>query len=176
VQAGAVAPLLTAIDLQATHYRAVNRMRDDRSLEVILPTWLDPVIRADLARRLGVDLLDVSKARIAGWFQARNVHPQYVVDWQDIATTAASGFTAAPTGVSFLLYAAGTFVKGVTDSITFENIYDSVLLGTNDYTALFTEDPYLVAKRAHDSRVVTVGLNPDGATHTGIEIQRNGTV
>jgi hypothetical protein len=174
-QAGAVAPLLSAIDLQAMHYRAINRTADDKTLEIVLPNWVKGVLRMDLARRSGVDLLDVSDARISGWFAQRNVNPQYVVDWQDIATTPASGFTAAPTGVSFLLYAAGTFVQGVTDSIMFENIYDSVLLGTNDFTALFTEDPFLVAKRMNDSRVVNVGLNPDGSTHIGVDILRNGT-
>jgi hypothetical protein len=175
-QAGATAPLLTAIDLQATHYRAVNRMGDKATLEVVLPTWVKAVIRADLARRNGLAEFEVSDARISSWFANRNVSVQYVVDWQDIATTAASGFTAAPTGVQFLIYAAGTFVKGVTDSITFENIYDSVLLGTNDYTALFTEDPFLVAKRNHDSRVITVPVCPDGATHAGVDIACNGTI
>jgi hypothetical protein len=175
-QAGATAPLLTAIDLQATHYRALSRMKDDATLEVVLPTWIQVAIRADLARRLGVDLISVPQARINAWFAERNVNAQYVVDWQDISTTAASGFTAAPSGVSFLLYAAGTHVKGVTDSITLENIYDSVLLGTNDYTALFTEDPFLVAKRNHDSRVVTVPITPDGATHIGVDIAANGTI
>jgi len=174
-QAGAVAPLLSAVDLQAMHYRAINRTADDKTLEVVLPNWVKGVLRMDLARRSGVDLLDVSDARIAGWFSQRNLNPQYVVDWQDIATTPASGFTAAPTGVSFLLYAAGTFVQGVTDSIMFENIYDSVLLGTNDFTALFTEDPFLVAKRMNDSRVVNVGLNPDGSASLNIDINRNGT-
>jgi hypothetical protein len=175
-QVGAVAPLLTAIDLQATHYRAVNRMARNATLEVVLPTWVDTVIRADLARRLGVDLISVPDARINSWFAERQVNVQYVVDWQDIATTAASGFTAPPSEVDFLLYAAGTFVKGVTDSITLENIYDSVLLGTNDYTALFTEDPYLVAKRNHDSRVVTVPVSPTGHTAGGINIDPDGSV
>lgn len=174
-QAGAVAPLLTAIDLQATHYRAVNRMDKNATLEVLLPTWTDMVVRADLARRLGVDLLSVPQARINAWFSERNINTRFVVDWQDISTTPASGFTAAPSGIDFLMHAAGTFVKGVTDSITLENIYDSVLLGTNDYTALFTEDPFLVAKRCHDSRVVTVPICPNGATHIGVEIACNGT-
>jgi len=174
-QVGAVAPLLTALDLQATHYRALNRMARNATIEVVLPSWTDVIVRADLARRLGVDLLSVPDARIAQWFTERQVNPQYVVDWQDISTTAASGFTSAPTGVQFLMYAAGTFVKGVTDSITFENIYDSVLLGTNDYTALFTEDPYLVAKRNHDSRVVTVPVSPTGHTAGGIAIDPDGT-
>lgn len=174
-QVGAVAPLLTAIDLQATHYRALNRMNRNATLEVVLPSWTNTIVRADLARRLGVDLISVPEARVNAWFSERKVNVQYVVDWQDISTTAASGFTAAPSGISFLMYSAGTFVKGVTDSITLENIYDSVLLGTNDYTALFTEDPYLVAKRCHDSRVVTVPICPDGATHVGVAIDCDGT-
>lgn len=173
-QAGATAPLLTAIDLQATHYRALNRMSDNASLEVVLPTWIKGVLRSDLARRLGVDLLDVPDSRISKWFSERNVKVQFVVDWQDIATTAASGFTSWPASVTFLIYSAGTWVKGVSDSITLENIYDSVNLGTNDYTALFTEDPYLVAKRCHDSRAVTVDLCADGATHIGVAIACNG--
>jgi hypothetical protein len=173
-QKGATAPLLTAIDLQAMHYRAVNRMSDSATLEVVLPTWTKSVIRADLARRQGVDLIDVPEARINAWMAARNVSAQYVVDWQDIGTTAASAFTTAPTSVDFLLYNAGTFVKGVAEGWTFENIYDSVGLGTNDFTALFTEDPFLVAKRCHDSRVVSVPICPDGATHIGLDIGCNG--
>lgn len=175
-QAGATAPLLTALDLQATHYRAVNRMADTAVLEAVLPTWAKTIIRADLARRQGVDLLDVPDSRIAAWFTARRVNPQYVVDWQDISTTPASGYIATETSIDFLLFAAGTFVKGVTDSITFENIYDSVGLGTNDYTALFTEDPYMVMKRCHDSRVVTVPVCADGATKLGVNITCDGTV
>jgi hypothetical protein len=176
LQAGAVAPLLTAIDLQATHMRAVNRMERNASIEVVLPTWTDVLVRADLARRLGVDLLSVPEQRINAWFAERQVNPQYVVDWQDISTTAASGFVAAPTGVDFLMYPAGTFIKGSTDSITLENIYDSVLLGRTNYTALFTEDPYLVARRNHDARRVRVPVTPDGATHVGIDIKPDGTV
>jgi hypothetical protein len=175
-QVGAVAPLLTAIDLQATHYRAVNRMARNASLEIILPTWTDVLVRADLARRQGVDLLDVSEQRMNKWFTDRQVNAQFVVDWQDISTTAASGFTSAPSEVDFLLFAAGTFVKGSTEAITFENIYDSVLLGTNDYTALFTEDPYLVAKRYHDSRVVTVPVEATGHTAGGVLIDPDGSI
>jgi hypothetical protein len=174
-QAGAAAPLLTAVDLQATHYRAVNRMDDKATLEIVLPTWVKAVLRSDLARRLGLAEFEVSDQRINSWFTNRNVNAQYVVDWQDISTVPAANFIAAPSGVEFLLYAGGTFVKGVSDSITFENIYDSVLLGTNDYTALFTEDPYLVLQRNHDARRVVVPVQADGATHMGIEIKADGT-
>lgn len=174
-QAGATAPLLTSIELQAQHYRATNRMSDTATLELVFPMWVRGVVRSDLSRRLGVDLISVTDARINGFFSNLNVNPQWVVDWQDIATTDAAEFTSWPGEVQFLLYAAGTFVRGVSPSITFENLYDSVGLGTNDYTALFTEDPYLVAKRCNDSRVVTVDLCANGSTHAGEAIGCDGT-
>ena len=75
----------------------------------------------------------------------------------------------------FLLYAAGTWVKGGTDVITLDTIYDSVLLGQNDYIALFSEEGWLVAQRCPDSRVVSVGVCPDGATAAGVDIACDGS-
>lgn len=172
--AGATAPLLGAIELQATHLRAQGSLDPDATLEGVFPTWVRGVIRADLSRRLGVDLLDVSNERINGWFAARNIAPQYVANWQSIATSAASGFTSWPTEVQFLLYRAGTWVTGQSDVITLENVYDSTLLGTNDYTALFTEEGVATFMRGCDSRVVTVPICPDGATAAGIAIDCEG--
>ena len=174
-QAGAAAPLLTAIDLQATHYRDTHRMALDSSLEVKLPHWTRGVIRADLARRLGVDLLDVSEARIAGWFRDRQISVEYVYDWQSLASTAVASFTSWPTTVTFSLYAAGTWVKGGSEVISLDTMYDSTLLGTNDYTVLFTEEGWFLAKARHDSRVVTTSITPTGVTHIGDEILANGT-
>jgi hypothetical protein len=53
-------------------------------------------------------------------------------------------------------------------------VYDSVNLGTNDFTALFSEEGWLVAKLCNDSRAVTVNICPDGATHGGVSIDCNG--
>ena len=50
-----------------------------------------------------------------------------------------------------------------------------VLLGQNDFTALFTEEGYFVAKAGVDSRLVTVGVSPTGVTNIGAEIAANGT-
>lgn len=173
--AGAAAPILSAIELQATHYRAVNRMGDNAVLEAVFPLWTRGAIRSDLSRRLGVDLVSVSDARIMEWFRNAGINAQFVIDWQDISTTTAAAFTAWPSELTFLLYAAGTWVRGVSDSITFENVYDSVGLGTNDFTALFTEDPYLLVRRCFDSRAVTVPICADGSTHSGVEIACDGT-
>jgi hypothetical protein len=106
----------------------------------------------------------------------RGISAQFVYDWQDIGTTAASGFLSWPDTVDFLLYPAGTWVKGAADVITLDTIYDSVGLGQNNYTALFTEEGYLMAKMCHDSRVVTVPLCPDGATAAGVDIDCDGVL
>ena len=173
-QIGAAAPILTAIELQVEHYRYAQRLSRSTTLEAVFPYWVHGAIRTDLSRREGVDLMDVPDSRIDAWFRSRGVNAQFVYDWQDI-TGDASAFKVWPGSIKFLLYSAGTFVKGSQDVITLDTVYDSVLLGQNDYTALFTEEGYLVAKRGHDARVVTVPLNPNGGTGTGIKLLANGT-
>lgn len=173
-QVGALAPVLTAIELQVEHYRYAQRLSRSTTLEAIFPYWVRGAIRTDLSRRQGVDLNDVPDSRIDAWFKSRGVNPQFVYDWQAI-TGEAGAFKAWGNSVKFLLYSAGTFVKGGQDVITLDTVYDSTLLGQNDYTALFTEEGYLVAKRGHDARVVTVPLNPNGGTGTGIKLLANGT-
>lgn len=173
-QIGAAAPILTAIELQVEHYRYAQRLSRSTTLEAVFPYWVRGAIRTDLARRQGVDLMDVPDSRIDAWFRSRGVNAQFVYDWQAL-TGEAGAFKVWPNSLKFLLYSAGTFVKGSQDVITLDTVYDSVLLGQNDYTALFTEEGYLVAKRGHDARVVTVPLNPNGGTGTGIKLLANGT-
>lgn len=173
-QIGAAAPILTAIELQVEHYRYAQRLSRSTTLEAVFPYWVHGAIRTDLSRREGVDLIDINDARIDAWFKARGVNPQFVYDWQAL-TGDASAFKVWGNSIKFLLYSAGTFVKGGQDVITLDTVYDSTLLGQNDYTALFTEEGYLVAKRGHDARVVTVPLNPNGGTGTGIKLLANGT-
>ena len=173
-QIGALAPVLTAIELQVEHYRYAQRLSRSTTLEAVFPYWVRGAIRTDLSRREGVDLIDVPDSRIDAWFRSRGVNPQFVYDWQAL-TGEAGTFKVWDGSVKFLLYSAGTFVKGGQDVITLDTVYDSTLLGQNDYTALFTEEGYLVAKRGHDARVVTVPLNPNGGTGTGIKLLANGT-
>ena len=173
-QIGALAPVLTAIELQVEHYRYAQRLSRSTTLEAVFPYWVRGAIRTDLSRREGVDLTDVPDSRIDAWFRSRGVNPQFVYDWQAL-TGEAGTFKVWPGSLKFLLYSAGTFVKGGQDVITLDTVYDSTLLGQNDYTALFTEEGYLVAKRGYDARVVTVPLNPNGGTGTGIKLLANGT-
>jgi hypothetical protein len=172
-QAGATAPLLDAIELQVEHYRYTHRLSRTTTLEAVFPYWVRGVVRSDLARRIGTTVFEVSNAQIDAWFALRGIAPQYVYDWQPL-TGAAGSFKAWPGTVKFLLYTAGTWVKGTSDVITLDTLYDSTMLAQNDYTALFTEEGFLLAKVCADSRVVTVGLCPSGATNGGVDIGCDG--
>lgn len=167
---GTAAPLLAAIELQVEHYRYSQRLSRNTLLEAIFPFWIRGAIRQDLSVRLsaGSEEFNVTDAQVDAWFRSRGVVPQYVYDWQALDQTAAASFKTWPTTVSFLLYEAGTWVSGVDDIITLDSLYDSTLLGQNKFTALFTEEAWLVAKRCIDSRLITVPVMSDGSTHAGV--------
>lgn len=163
--------LFAAAEMVGIDMRYRNRMACDAMLEVVLPCWAKAQIRADLSRRTGVDLLSVSDADIDRYFADRNLNVRWVYDWQDaysgVATgpgAALPGITTFPATVEFLIYPAGTWVKGVDSIVTLETVYDSTKLSTNQYTALFTEEGVLVAKMCPDSRRVVYPLCPTGAT------------
>lgn len=171
---GAASPLLDAIDLQGMDYRDKYRMDDGAVLEIVLPRWVRGLVRADLARRNGVDLMSVSNAQITQWFVERQYRPQFVYDWLSLQTgpsiaqsaLAVDGFREAwPTEARALIYAAGTFVAGNGGSIDLAVTRDSTLNATNDHTAAFTEEFLLLAKRGHEAReLIVTGLAANGAT------------
>jgi hypothetical protein len=169
-QGGAAAPVLNAIGLGVEDTKYKHRIARAATLEAVFPAWSVELIRADLAFRLGVELLDVTDAMIRGWFTTRRVVPQFVYDWQDTAIGAATAATAWPANLSFLLFPAGTWVRGMGDVISLDSVYDSAGLLANDFTGLFTEESLLVAKLGHESRQYTVPVCADGSTAAGIDI------
>lgn len=172
---GAIAPILNAIELQVQHMRNKHKLADSTTLEAVFPKWVHGMIRSDLARRDGVDVYSITDAQINAWFGLRGIAPQFVGNWQDINGIAADEFTGWPDEVTFLLYPAGTWLEGTNTIITLDTVYDSVLLGQNDFTALFTEEANKVVKMGHDSRAVTVPTCPNGAVGGRIEIACDGT-
>lgn len=173
---GATATVLGAVELQAVDYRTLFRMPDTATLEVVLPRWIRGVLRSDLAKRNGVDLISVTDATIISHFAARGVRVQFVYGWQDAFVDAGAGLggaapaTAWPTSVKFMIYAAGTWVRLTADIITLDAVYDSVNFKVNKYNALFTEEGLNVIKRGFDSRVVTLDICPDGATGAQVAV------
>lgn len=187
-----VTTLLSAIDMAIVDYKYRQRMSLGSTLEVVLPYWVQSWIRADVTRRAfydgdnGTDQFAITMAKIEDWLRARGARVQWVYDWQDAfywaqyptgAPSAWQQFGGSPTTtdfvqdwphtLQFLLYAAGTWVRGNADIITLDTVYDSTLLAQNKTTQLFTEQGILAAKTCFDSRVYTIGNIGGGLIPTG---------
>lgn len=159
--------IYNSVGLAATDYRERFGMCIDDVLEVVLPSWVREVLRSDLAWKAGVEMPAVSNAEIESYFVARNVRVQWVDDWQVRGASQfgnATAMTAWPTTVDFLIYAAGTFVRGTGMSLDLGVVRDSVLNETNDHTALWSEECHLIARVGHESRRYTVPFNVKGTT------------
>jgi len=145
---------LGGLELIADGIRQKYRMSMSASLEVVLPFWAKGAIRSDLANRQGQSSSDaVTDQQITAHFAARNLAVQFVYDWQDLAAPPA---VAYPTTFNALMYPAGTFIKGTSDVISLNAVYDSASLATNVYTALFFEEGVLVAKMCNEAALVTL--------------------
>lgn len=166
----AASALMAAIDLAIVDAKYRNRMGFNTTMEVVLPWWVLVQIRAALGRRRGVEGWAVTAAEILSWFAERDARPQFVYDWQDAASGLPTGpggavpLTALPLTADFLVYPAGTWVKPVQDVVSLDTIYDSTLLATNQYTAVFVEDGWSVMQMSPISRLYRVNVDPSGVT------------
>jgi hypothetical protein len=168
--AGVVANVLGALELQATDYREKYAMCKDAVLEVIAPRWLRGPMRSDLRRRMGspTDQLSASDAKLMALFDTINVRIQWVNDYQ-VRTTGFPGVpgtlpTAWPLTVEFMMWAPGTVVMGQGLRLDLGIIRDSVLNATNDHTATWMEECWLIFQPGHEVRRLTVNICPDGTT------------
>lgn len=162
IASSAAGSILHAIDLQVADYRSQYRMSVNSVLEAVFPLWAKEVIRADFALRSGVLLTNVTDEMIDEHFRARKVRAQFVHDYQPLYSAAPK--TAFPTTMDFLLYPAGGYVKGDGGTIDLGVVRDSVLNATNDYTAAWTEQLWLVAQTGPAAREITVTYAVDGVT------------
>lgn len=170
VGSGAVAPILGALELQAIDYRDRYAMCEDALIEVIAPRWVRGVMRSDLRKRMGActDTLSATDALLMSLFDAASIRIQWVDDYQ-VRTAGFPGVptvlpTAWPTTVEFLMYAPGTVVLGRGMRLDLGIIRDSVLNATNDYTAEWMEECWLIFQPGHEVRRLTVNICPDGTT------------
>lgn len=162
---GAVAAFdaLTHLEIAIDHMRERKRLPMNQAMEVLAPHWYKAVVRGDLARRNGVDLINVSDQMIQSYFAMRGASVQWLYNTgQDIDE--AAGTITVPATVDLLVYPSGSFVKLTTDLLTLDGIYDSTNLSTNTYTALFTEEGYTVLNPCGDAYKVTVPTTVTGQT------------
>lgn len=165
VEVGAsTSDVLDALTIQALRLRYLYSMSPNATIEVVLPFWAKELIRADLSRRTGVEMVAVTDAQIQAFFSVRGLSVQYVYDYQNFDTTATGAWTAFPTTLEAMLYPAGAFVKLTTDVIDLDAIYDSVGLSTNTYTMAFTEEGVAVANTCGEGVKVSIAVDVQGLT------------
>jgi hypothetical protein len=168
--AGVISPVLYMVELAAEDYRTRFGMCQTEVLEVVLPHWIIAAMRADATKRTGVDMVGITDNMIADWFDMRHVRAQFVSDWQVRTTglpgftTAGAGFNSWPTTVDFMIYAAGTFIRGNGMTLNLGVVRDSTLNAENDHTALWMEECHLIARFGPQSRQYRVNICADGTT------------
>lgn len=161
--------LLAGVELAAEDIRYRFMMPWNATVEIVLPHWILPQVRADLSRRNGVSMLAVTDSEIANMFSVRGVRVQFVRGWQDGLITggalsatfpggdAATPFlTALPSTVSFLAYPAGSVAVARQDVVTLTNVYDAASLATNEFTSLFAEEGFAPVYPCPGQRLYTI--------------------
>lgn len=158
--------MLHVLDVVAYGERQRNALGENSTLEVVLPRWVKNVLRADLANRQGADIefLNITDAQINAWFAARGLRPQWLTYWQNVDTTTAAVATKYPATVEVLMYPAGTYVRGTSEVITLDTVYDSVNLKKNDYVHLFTEQGIVVTNPCYTGRRISLPFVANGKT------------
>lgn len=167
---GFTAALLNAIEVQVEDLRADYLLGLSDTIEVVLPRWARGAIRADLANRMGVDLLSVTNERIGALFSERGVRVQWIKGWQTEHIGRTGTLLAYPNTVKFLIYREGAWVRALEPVVELNSVYDSELMRRNKFTQLFTEQAIGVANLCTDSRLVELPVCPNGSTHSGTDI------
>jgi hypothetical protein len=169
--------LLAYTELAAEDIRYREGMSFQDTVEIVLPHWVIPQIRADLSRRTrdSRDMLCVTDSQIASLFTCRNLRPQFVRGYQDGLITGGALNPAFPGGiaadpfleqlpntVNFLAYPAGSVVLARQDVVTLTNVYDSSSLAVNEFTRLFAEEGFAPLYPCPGIREYTVTGCPGG--------------
>lgn len=155
--------VLHALELVAEGERERFRMARAATLEVLLPFWVRPALRADLANRTGVDLINVTDAMLDSFFTNRGLRVQWLYNYQPLSVTPGVA-TDYPNTLEMIMYPAGTFVMLTDDVIRLDAVYDSTGLSTNTYTALFAEEGIALANVCHDPRRLSITFSVTGLT------------
>ena len=151
---------LDALLLASANIRQKYRLPLSTSLEVVMPFWAEDLLTADVARRNGGGYGVPTDADITAIFAAANCSVQFVYDWNPLPAAATTWPAAIPT----LIYPAGAFVKGTSDVINLNAVYDAASLATNIYTGLFFEQGILVAPLCKTGVAVNIPVCNAGRT------------
>jgi hypothetical protein len=151
---------LEALGLIIDNMRQKWRLSLGATVEVVLPFWVKNAIRTDLARRNGRDSGAVTDAEVTTAISSYGASAQFVYDWQALPADSVK----YPATFQALVYPAGTFVKGTSDVINLNTVYDAASLAVNTYTGLFMEEGILVAQMKLGAVLATIPICDAGRT------------
>lgn len=164
---GALSAVFAAVALQAADMIERHSLCESTALEVVFPWWSRNLFLADLARRNGVPVNEVTTAQVQALFTPLGVRIQWARGLAPAVPTDIGAATPAvdwPDAVNFLIYPAGGLQIGRGEEVNLGVIHDSSKFQTNDYTALFAEECVALVDRSVDTRIVTVPVCPTGET------------
>lgn len=152
--------LLNSAAFYRRHFIEKYNMCDDAIVEGVYPRFAKDKMRADFAMRTGIsDWQCVTDSMLADWFDCRNIRTQFISDWQ-VRATGQPGAASTPSNwnatTQYAIYPAGTWAIGEGMTLDLGVVRDSVLNSTNDFTAAWMEECWLLAKIGHESLVVSV--------------------
>lgn len=158
---GAASSIVASLLLQATDYRQLHGLCYNETLDVVAPSWVTDLVKADVARQQGVFTGEgslPSDQTVNAWFRAAGLNLRYIDNWQEFTHPA----TAWPGDVDVLISYPGSYVEFNQGRLDLGVIRDSVLNATNDYTAVWFEEFYCVGRRGPQGRLVTIPVCPNG--------------
>lgn len=162
---GLIESLLSFIELQVTRMRERRKLAFGVTLEAIFPSWVLPVLKADLSKKNAIEgRWGATDQDVITYLLTRGIRPQFVRGWQDELFTDEAVITQWPTQVTFLIYQAGAFVAVEGPSVQLEMVHDKALLQRNREIRLFAEDLYTIARRCGQAASFTVPLCPNGVS------------
>jgi len=153
--------ILDRLGVMIAWFRERYHLGMNDTLEGIAPAWFKEYVKLDLARKVNRPFSSVTDAEIDDLFANYATRIQWVYDTEGITEDASMGNGAPvdgrlmpgqwPNNVEMVFYPAGAWVLGQSDIITLDAFYDSTLLAQNKYTALFTEEGFLLLNRCNRS-------------------------
>lgn len=151
------ADLFQIIELQAVDMRSQYRVNPSRTVEVLIPEWLLPVLRANMAKRAGIDSWQaVPDSMINGWLTARGIRPQYTPDWQPLYGGSAA--VAYPSTITIAMWFTGSYFSLNGGRIDLGVQRDPEMNQYNDYTAAWFEEFWTISRRGPQGRKFTYTL------------------
>lgn len=164
---GATASLLRHMLLAAAGYRSRNRMRPDRVLRAILPSYTVDMLVADIVSGQ-YERFSRDQAGVEALLRSYRIAPSFYMDGESGGGQVFSAQTAGtlndwPSDVKWFLFAEGTWLFLDMGRIDLGVVRDSVLNAQNQFQ-VFYETFEGIAKVGVESLEITSTVCPNGAT------------